>query len=239
MPVAFRFRLTPFIATLVLVVLGVSLARWQTCRAEEKQALEAKLQEREAQAAVPLASVAAMPGAQREYRRVLLQGSFLRDWPVFVDNRPRDGVAGFYLLMPFKISTGNNRYVLVARGWFPRDVRDRTRMPAIPTPQGDIEIAGIVRHDVGHVMQLGAPNAPKPHAIVQNLDVASFASDSGLDTLPFVVEQTSELPDGLRRDWPAPAVDVDRHRGYAFQWYALAAMALVFFVVTGFRRGTR
>lgn len=44
------------------------------------------------------------------------------------------------------------------------------------------------------------------------------------------------------RDWPAPALGVDKHRGYAFQWYALALMAFLFFVVTGFKgnkqRGT-
>jgi cytochrome oxidase assembly protein ShyY1 len=26
------------------------------------------------------------------------------------------------------------------------------------------------------------------------------------------------------------------HQGYAFQWYALAVMALLFFVITGFKR---
>jgi surfeit locus 1 family protein len=30
------------------------------------------------------------------------------------------------------------------------------------------------------------------------------------------------------RDWPAPALGVERHKGYAFQWYALAAMAVIF-----------
>jgi cytochrome oxidase assembly protein ShyY1 len=140
--------------------------------------------------------------------------------------------------MPFRIAA-SNLHVLVMRGWFPRNIQDRTRMPEIATPQGTIEIEGIVRRDAGHVMQLGALDPPKPNAIVQNLDVQSFAHDSGLQAPPFVVEQTSELRDGLRRDWPAPAVDVERHRAYAFQWYALAAMALVFFIVTGFRRGTR
>jgi len=32
---------------------------------------------------------------------------------------------------------------------------------------------------------------------------------------------------------------VEKHRGYAFQWYALAAMAFIFFVVTGIRRGKK
>jgi cytochrome oxidase assembly protein ShyY1 len=30
---------------------------------------------------------------------------------------------------------------------------------------------------------------------------------------------------------------VEKHQGYAFQWYALAAMAVIFFVVNGCRRG--
>jgi surfeit locus 1 family protein len=41
------------------------------------------------------------------------------------------------------------------------------------------------------------------------------------------------------RGWPRPSTGVEKHRGYAFQWYALAGMALVFFVVTGFRRGKK
>ena len=238
MRLGFQFRPIPFIVTLVLCALGISLAQWQTRRAEQKLALQASLQMRRAEPAIRLDAGAILPVEQLEYRRVRLRGSFLPDWPIYLDNRPRDGVAGFYLLMPFRIAA-SNLHVLVMRGWFPRNGQDRTRMPEIATPQGTIEIEGIVRRDAGHVMQLGALDPPKPNAIVQNLDVQSFAHDSGLQAPPFVVEQTSELRDGLRRDWPAPAVDVERHRAYAFQWYALAAMALVFFIVTGFRRGTR
>jgi surfeit locus 1 family protein len=238
MRLGFRFRLIPFIVTVALVVLGISLAQWQTRRAEEKLALQASLRARQAEPVIRLDSVPTVPVEQLEYRRVLLKGSFVQDWPIFIDNRPHDGVAGFYLLMPFKIAA-SNLHVLVARGWFPRDMRDRTRMPAIQTPQGTVEIEGMAKRDIGHVMQLGTLDAPRPRAIVQNFDIDAFARDSGLHVVPFVVEQISELPDGLRRDWPMPAVDVDRHRAYAFQWYALAAMALIFFVVTGFRRGTR
>jgi surfeit locus 1 family protein len=234
----FRFRLIPFIATVALVALGISLAQWQTRRAEQKLALEATLRARQAAPAIRLDMRPSAQIEQLEYRRVLLKGSFLPDWPIFLDNRPHQSVAGFYLLMPFKIAS-SNLYVLVARGWFPRNVQDRTRMPTIATPSGTVEIEGIVRSDIGHVMQLGALDPPRANAIVQNIDVAGFAHASGLNALPFIVEQTSELPDGLLRGWPAPAVDVERHRAYAFQWYALAAMALIFFIATGFRRGAR
>jgi cytochrome oxidase assembly protein ShyY1 len=237
MRISFRFRLIPFIATAIIVAIGISLAQWQTRRAEEKIALEAMLRTRQSAPAIRLDNTPS-DVEQAEYRRVAVRGEFLRNWPIYLDNRPHEGVAGFYLLMPFKIAA-TNMHVLVARGWIPRNPNDRSKMPSINTPQGVIEIEGILRRDTGHVMQLGSLDAPQPNAIVQNLDVATFSNASGLKTLPLVIDQTSDAHDGLVRDWPLPSAGVERHRGYAFQWYALAAMAFVFFVVTGCRRGTR
>ncbi|MGZ8295128.1 MAG: SURF1 family cytochrome oxidase biogenesis protein, partial [Telluria sp.] len=100
---------------------------------------------------------------------------------------------------------------------------------------------GVARRSLGQVMQLG--DAPKvaPKAILQNLEVAQFARASGLALQPFFIEQTDPVQPGdkLLRDWPAPSLGVEKHQGYAFQWYALAVMALLFFVITGFRRGPK
>ncbi len=140
--------------------------------------------------------------------------------------------------MPFKIAT-SNQYVLVARGWIPRNPADRTKVPLVITPDGTIEIEGRARFSIGHVMQLGEVDAPRPHAIVQNLDIAGFAESSELNMQPIIIEQLSDTRDGLIREWPLPSTGVEKHRGYAFQWYALAAMAFIFFVVTGIRRGKK
>jgi cytochrome oxidase assembly protein ShyY1 len=233
----FRFRLIPFVAAAIAVAIGLSLGQWQTRRAAEKIAIEQKLQTRQAAPALQLGDIT--PHSDEiEYRRVLVKGEFLSDWPIYLDNRPHNGVAGFYLLMPFKIAA-SNLYVLVARGWVPRNAADRTKMPPLLTPEGMIEIEGTARHDIGHVMQLGAVDAPRPHAIVQNLDIASFAEASQLKMASILLEQLSDTKDGLVRDWPVPSSGVEKHRGYAFQWYGLAAMAFIFFVVTGIRRGTK
>jgi cytochrome oxidase assembly protein ShyY1 len=68
-----------------------------------------------------------------------------------------------------------------------------------------------------------------------------FAQASRLTVQPFFIEQSGPAPAGdkLVRNWPAPSLNVEKHQGYAFQWYALAVMALLFFVITGFRRGTK
>nr|WP_229223788.1 SURF1 family protein [Duganella sp. sic0402] len=237
---AFRFKLIPFVATVLLVALGVQLGNWQSRRAEQKTALQDKLSQG-AQTAPVVLDGAPLAADTVAWRRVTVSGEFVRGWPVYLDNRPYQGRAGFYLLMPFKIA-GSNMHVLVARGWLPRDPAVRDRLPAYATPEGAVTLQGVARHNAGHVMELGTAAALTPNAIVQNADPLQLAKDSGLTMQPFVVEQGAPAqPSGddvqMVRDWPAPSLGVEKHQGYAFQWYALSAMALIFFVVNGFRRG--
>lgn len=234
---AFRFRLIPFLATLVLVAIGIAAGRWQDGRAAQKLALEARLAA--GNAAAPLALGAApVAAADIEFRRVRLQGEWVAGWPVYLDNRPHGGRPGFYLLMPVRLA-GSDMHVLVARGWLPRDQADRSKLPPYATPAGPVVVEGIARRAPGQVMQLGEAPPLAPGAIVQNADAAALAAATGWRFQPIVVEQTT--PDGvaaeaLVRDWPAPALGADKHKGYAFQWYALAAMAGLFFVFTGLKK---
>lgn len=233
MRMPFRFRWIPFMAALFVMVVGILLGNWQTRRAAEKIAIENTIVERAEQAALDLNKP--FSNADIEYRRVSAEGSFIADWPIYLDNRPYQGKAGFTMLMPLRLSNSDS-VVLVARGWFPRDAAERTKLPVIPVPAAPIRIEGIVRRSAGHVLQLGQAATIVPGAIVQNLEPAEFARVSKLPLQDFIIEQTSDTSDGLVRDWPRPSSGVDKHRGYAFQWYALAATALVFFLVTGFRR---
>jgi surfeit locus 1 family protein len=81
-----------------------------------------------------------------------------------------------------------------------------------------------------------------------------LSGELGLTLRPLSVQQTqptraaptdSEAPaawpdDGLQRDWPAVAVDVGKHHGYAFQWFSLSALliglALWFQILRPWRR---
>jgi cytochrome oxidase assembly protein ShyY1 len=244
MRLRFRFRTIPFLATLVLVAVGILLGNWQVRRAAEKTALQARLTQRAALPPLVLDGKPVDPAAV-EYRRVMVTGEFVTHWPLFLDNRPFEGRTGFVLLMPFRIAgadAGASDVVLVARGWVPRDPAVHDRVPQVATPSGRTTIEGLAILHPARVMELGKAPPPRPGAIVQNVDPAGFAQASGLRTLPVLVEQTCADDTGaagLTRKWPAPAVDVDRNKGYAFQWYALAAMAFLFFVITGFRSGTK
>ena len=235
MPIPFRLRLIPLISTLVLCVLGISLGQWQTHRAVEKEEVGKALLQR-AQQPPLFASDLHAAIENIAFRRVSLRGEFVREWPIYLDNRPMRGIAGFYVLMPFKIQ-GSDQYVLVVRGWQPRNPVNRTQMPTLKTPEGVIQLEGVIRTSVEKVMQLGANETYKSGVILQNLDITAGARQMGLKMYDFVLDQTSNTPDDMLRDWAMPSVGSDKNRAYAFQWYALSLMAVIFFIVTGFRRG--
>lgn len=246
MRIRFHFRWIPFVVMLLLVALGVSLAQWQQRRGDEKVARAARLEAGNLAAPLALTAAPLLPADAQaiEYRRVTVTGNFVPAWTVYLDNRPYKGQAGFHVLTPFQID-GSAMHVLVAQGWLPRNNAERTRIPDYATPTGTVTITGIARLNAGHVMELGTAPALAPHAIVQNADIGQLARASGLALQPFLLEQTADpaaapaastLP---VRDWPAPDLGADKHRGYAFQWYALALMAFLFFVFTGFRRANK
>ncbi|PLY46894.1 cytochrome oxidase biosynthesis protein [Janthinobacterium sp. ROICE36] len=246
MRIRFHFRWIPFVVMLLLVALGVSLAQWQQRRGDEKLARAARLAAGNQAAPLALSAAPLLPADAHaiEYRRVTVTGRFVPAWTVYLDNRPYKGQAGFHVLTPFQID-GSQMHVLVAQGWLPRNNAERTRIPDYATPTGTVTISGIARLNAGHVMELGTAPALAPHAIVQNADIAQLAQTSGLALQPFLLEQTMDLAAAPAssalpvRDWPAPDLGADKHRGYAFQWYALALMAFLFFVFTGFRRANK
>lgn len=238
----------PTLAAVVLAIVTVSLGNWQMRRADEKRGLHAQREaaDRDGPARLPGRDIdpATLVG-----RRIVAHGEFVPRWTVFVDNRTRKGIAGFHVLSPLRI-TGSDRHVLVLRGWVARDPHDRARLPALTVPSGDVEVQGWAERDLERTLELGSPVPPGPQdRLWQNADLATFAQWSGLGMQPLLLRQTAatrvggaERDDGLMRDWPDPGSGVDKHLGYAFQWYALAVLVVglwVRFVVFGARRGER
>jgi len=233
---SFTFRFIPFLAAILVALIALSLGNWQSRRAEEKQRLAS---EQATQAALPPLDMQLVEEgkAPAYFRSVQMTGSFIAQWPIYLDNRPYQGKAGFYLLMPFKLKD-SEQTLLVMRGWLPRDAQNRLQLPITPTPQGVLQLEGKVRESVGHVMQLGSEPALQSGVIRQNLEVTELSKTSGLKLENFIIEQTNETADGLIRDWPEASLGIEKHRGYAFQWYGLAVTALLFFIATGIKRAS-
>ena len=222
-PTAWRRALVWAVA-LAAMALTASLGRWQLSRAAEKEALQAAIAERQRLPALDGASLAqALSDDQaREllHRGITLRGQWLADRTVFLDNRPMARQTGFYVLTPLRL-TGSDRVVLVQRGWAPRHQVDRSLLPPVQTPTGEVQVSGRIAAHPPRVYQLGQEQGG---AIRQNLALDAWRAETGLPLAPVLVVQTGAASDGLQRDWPEAASGVEKHYGYAFQWFGLCTL---------------
>ncbi|MEO8806542.1 MAG: SURF1 family protein [Burkholderiaceae bacterium] len=213
------------LAALAGVALTASLGTWQLSRAAQKLAIQSALDSRAALPALSAADLArdAESAALQHYRPVRIRGEWLAARTVFLENRQMNARVGFYVVTPLQLE-GRPEAVLVQRGWVPRDLRDRSLLPAIVTPPGNVEVQGIIAPPPARLYEF---DSVATGAIRQNLDLSGFAHETGLRLAPLSVQQLDSAAtanDGLLRQWPRPAVDVQKHYGYAFQWFAMSAL---------------
>lgn len=220
-----KIRLVPALLIALVMAVTIRLGFWQLDRAHQKEALQAQI-DRYEHAPAQSVGAQAVPLSSIEYHRVRAVGRFMPQHVVYLDNRPYQDRPGFYVVMPLQLTGGG--YVLVNRGWLPRNADVRTAIAPYSTPTGELTIEGIARADASRAFELGEGGSAAHQQIRQNLGVAAFASETGLALQPFVIEQTSDARDGLVRDWPAPTMGVERNYGYMLQWWGMAAAALGF-----------
>lgn len=223
-------RLLILLAALTACALTARLGVWQLDRAGQKLRLQQSIESRAAEPPLPMAELArsAEGAAAQHYRSIVLHGRWRPEATVWLDNRQMDGHPGFFVLTPLELAPRDA--VIVQRGWVPRDPQDRTRRPPLPTPAGEVTLQGRVAPPPARLFEF---EGGEHGAIRQNLDLADESRALGLPLRPLSVQQLAPsdgIDDGLRRHWPAPAVDVSKHHGYAFQWFALCALIAALYV---------
>jgi len=228
-----RSLLVVTMATVLGVALTVCLGVWQLSRGHEKEALHAAIMARQAQPA--LDTVAALKDRSvfaQLHQGVKLEGRWLSQHTVYLENRPMQGRSGFIVLTPLQLDGGTT--VLVQRGWIPRHQQDRTLLAPIATPQGLVQVTGRIASGPSEVMGLGETSSKTTaqtagqSPIRQNLKLAEFSNEIGVSLVGTVL-QTDADADGLQRNWPEITAGVEKHWGYAFQWFALAAVQLLLY----------
>ena len=240
-----KLRAVPALAAVVVFGIAVAAGHWQTGRAAEKDVTEARHAAAFDAPAVALpADVAAADPVTLDGRRVALRGVFLNHKTIYLDNQVQNRVAGYHVLTPFKTDAGAT--VLVNRGWV-RLGASRDRLPAIPAIVGVIGIEGRIALPPKHIYEIkpeahsSYPAAPANPAsasgasrVWQNLLIPAMARQAGISLPPYVLRQSTDTGDGLTRAWDAPAAQAGmtaaKHRGYAFQWFALAALTAFLFL---------
>lgn len=237
-----RHSLAFWLVTLVACVGIIStagLGRWQLSRAAQKEALAAEMRAQSNLAALRGAALAAVlsPGISAEaasalwYRPAELQGRWLADKTVFLDNRQMQGKQGFLVVTPLQVAGYGEPVVLVQRGWAPRNYAQRTELAPVTTESGLVAVSGHLAGPLGQHFALGSDQQnPGFNRIRQNLDLDAFRAETGLPLAALTVVQHGADSDGLQRHWADISTGVEKHYGYAFQWFALCALILALYV---------
>lgn len=212
----------------ILVALGV----WQFHRALEKERLFAAVAAAEQAVPLPVTSLPAtnLPlhaSATGRYGEHLF----------LLDNRVRASRAGYELLAPLRLADG--RAVLVDRGWLSQGA-SRADLPMVAAPLGVVTVTGMALTPMPPPFFLSdrevfAPGWPK---VVQTAVPQRLATVLGYPLLPVVL-----YPDGsaAAADELAAmhAFGPERHRAYALQWFAMAAVLVAVYLHHGLHRGTQ
>jgi cytochrome oxidase assembly protein ShyY1 len=221
------------LAGVAAAVLTASLGNWQTRRGDEKAARQAHWDTALAAPPTPLAQAGDIARVAGQLpQRVQATGRFVAEATVYV-NRIVDGVAGIQVITPLAIGE-EAPWILVNRGWAARGPAAHGSATATPPPAAPNRVEGIAVERVPRVLELGEAER-RLGGVWQNVDFDKYEAASGHAVARFVVQQTSDSGDGLRRVWQRPDAGVDKHRGYAFQWYALSALIVALTLFFGGR----
>jgi len=227
-----RFTVVFLLITIIFVSLGI----WQLQRAEEKRAIEAVLRERDSSPPLQLGAMG-LKLSDAEDRRAIAKGQFDNIHTVFLDNQIHQGQVGYHVLTPMRLAEGEGA-ILVNRGWVPMGA-DRQQLPEVETPHSIVMVRGRLRSPPRAPFFLGdqenwqSTGWPK---LVQYVDVERLQAQLGYFLYPWVLQLAPDEPYGFIRQWATLPTSAHHHIAYAIQWFAMALVAIVVFVVLYRRR---
>jgi len=227
----YRFRLWPALAAVAGIALTLTLGYWQLGRGEEKMAMQQQLEQRSRLPPVVLSAREFDP-RELEWRQVSVRGRFERKYAVYIDNRIHRGTAGYHVVMPLRIAR-SDMHVLVNRGWIAA-AGTRATVPAVKTPEDDVEIRGVVALPSKRFVELSTKIAEGN--VWQNLVIERYRQAVPIRIHPLVILQESAADDGLAREWQPPDAGANQNFAYAVQWFAMAAAIAILYLVTNVRK---
>ncbi len=223
--------------TALLLPLLLTLGSWQLDREAEKIQLQA-LHERRTASAPAAVEELDWNGGDIAYQPVTLTGEFDNERYLLLDNRIQDGRVGYEVMMPFTTSSGQS--LIINRGWVAQGAT-REQLPLITPVPGTVTISGSVYVPFSEPFLLSEAQEAQTDdwpRVVQKIDVTAWSALLQTSLLPHTVRISSESPGALTAHWPTVNMEPEKHRGYAVQWFSMAAALLLMYVYFGTRRTT-
>ena len=214
-----------YLALVVLFSIACALlAWWQFSRLEEARERVDRVVRNWDADPVPLASI--LPELDHfdpslTWHPVAITGEYLVNEQLLVRGRPRDGLPGFEVLVPFVTDDGS--ILIVDRGWVAvGDAQDSPdAVPAAPTGTVDI----VVRVKATEP-QIPGRTAPDGQAATIHLPTVAAIVGGDVYTGAYgIIASEDPAPAVVPAPPTKPALDEGPHLSYALQWIVFAIMA--------------
>lgn len=195
---------------------------WQSYRAAEKEVRLSKIEQLSMQKEIPLSSVLQLSLNDMNDLPVAMSGQFDNQHIILLDNQTHKGKVGYRVYMIFDDQL-SQQSVLVNLGWI-QGSKDRNTLPTIEAINGKHSLLGHVRV-IDSPILLAKDNYTQSTwpLRVQSIKTTEIEHLTGKSLLPFVIFLNKEETIGYLKNWQPIVMSPEKHRGYAFQWFSLAA----------------
>ena len=210
--------LVPSILILATMAFLASLGFWQLDRADQKRTIEASIQK--ANTGVVELIVNQNELLNKEYYEVRLQGSYISDKQFIYDNQIVDQASGYYVLTPF-VLTGQSNAIMINRGFIPWNGR-RDQLDDIAVDSTSREIKIQVSRPIKRIELKTSDISNQFPVLIQAIDfdvIEEISSTSFVDVIG-LLDPSSD--DGFVRKWEPYTGSIEKHIGYAIQWFLMA-----------------
>ena len=227
-----------YLLALAVIVGFVALGRWQLQRAVFKEQLIAQSQQVLTRR-MPVALAASSDLDARDFSWVAGEGRFLPRPALLLDNQTRDGKQGVRVYRLFQ-PDDSRRTLLVELGW--RPLPPQRTLPHEPALDGRYRLQGLLAPPPSPGLAIGAADQLQADGsrLLTRIDIGgltkSLALPGGLASRVLRLDPALKLGYARDLDVLANALPPARHRGYAVQWFALAATVGVIALYFMFRR---
>ena len=226
-----RFLIPAFLIIATIAFL-VSLGLWQLERADQKRTIEAAILNTNIGPVELVANGREL--LDKEYYDVRLQGNYLSDKQFIYDNQIVDQVSGYYVLTPF-ILTDQLGVILVNRGFIPWNGQ-RERLADIAVDSVSREIKVQVSSPIKR-MELKATDVSRQFPVlIQAIDFDVLEEVSKLKFVKVVGLLDPSSSDGYVRKWEPYTGSIEKHIGYAIQWFLMALVLAIIGLRIGLKR---
>lgn len=230
--VKFQPQLLPTLLSGCFLFFLLFLGRWQLHRYHYKEDLQQHFTAALHHAPLPFSQ--ALKQVDKQFLHAQVSGQFMKDKVFLLQNRWHNEQTGVEIINVFK-PKNSNRYLLVNRGWIPTGKINNKKLLAGHSNA----LTGYLKLHNEYVFILGENilDTKKWPMLMQKVDMNQVEKITGLKFYPFVLRLDSNAATKPPiRDWKPINVMPQRHLGYAVQWFVMALVLALAYLIFSCQR---